>query len=88
MEGLFHEDEIDGGDDAEEGGKVIPMQAFALEHHVGNDGKHQQGDALLQHFELHKRERTSVACKPNAICRYLAAIFKEGDGPREEYHGD
>ena len=47
MEGLFHEYEIDGGDDAKEGSKVIPMQALALEHHVGYDGKHKQGDAFL-----------------------------------------
>lgn len=42
MERLLHEDEIYSGDEADEGGKVIPMQAFSLEEHIGDDGKHNE----------------------------------------------
>lgn len=64
------------------------MQSFALKHHVGNDGKHQQGDALLQDFELNEGERTSVARESDAIGRNLTAILKEGDEPREDDNAD
>ncbi len=67
---------------------MVPMQSFALKHHVGNDGKHQQGDALLQHLELNEGERSSVSRKPNAIGRNLTAIFKESDEPREDDNAD
>lgn len=42
MERLLHEDEIYSGDEADEGGKVIPMQAFSLEEHVGNDSENNE----------------------------------------------
>ena len=85
---LFHKHEIHCCYDAEEGGKMVPMQSFALKHHVGNDGKHQQGDALLQDFELNEGKWSSVARKPNAIGRNLTAILKEGDEPREDDNAD
>ena len=85
---LFHEYKVHCCNDAEEGGKVVPMQYFALKHHVGNDGKYKQGDALLQDLELNEGERTTIARESDTIGRNLTAIFKEGDEPREDDNAD
>ena len=41
---LFHKDEIHGSDEADECGKVIPMQPLPLEEDVGDDGEDDVSD--------------------------------------------
>ena len=38
----FHEDEVDGGDEAEGGGGMVPVELLVLEDDVGDDGKDHQ----------------------------------------------
>ena len=78
---LLHKHEIDGGDDAEEGGCVVPVEALVLEHHVGDDGEDEERDALLYDLQLYEREGSSVAFKADAVGRHLTAVFEEGDDP-------
>lgn len=80
---LFHEDEIYGSDEADECGKVIPMQALPLEEDVGDDGEDDERHALLYHFELYQIEWTAVVDESDAVGWYLAAVFEEGDRPAE-----
>lgn len=80
---LFHEDEIHGSDEADECGKVIPMQALPLEEDVGDDGEDDERHALLYHFELYQIEWTAVVDESDAVGWYLAAVFEEGDRPTE-----
>ena len=82
----FHEDEIDGGYKTEKGGQMVPVQTLALKQAVGNDGKDNQRDAFLYHFQLHQCKRSSVSIKANPIGRHLTAIFKKGYAPRK--HND
>ena len=51
---LLHEHEVDGGNEAEEGCKVVPVQTFTLEENVGNDGEDDEGYAFLYHLELNQ----------------------------------
>ena len=78
---LLHKHEIDGGDDAEESGCVVPVEALVLEHHVGDDGEDEERDALLYDLQLYEREGSSVAFKADAVGRHLTAVFEEGDEP-------
>ena len=78
---LFHEDEIDGGNEAEEGGKVVPVEGLTLEEDVGNDGKDNQGNDFLNDLELNQGERTSVVLETYAVGRNLTTILEEGDAP-------
>lgn len=80
----FHEYEVDGTDDEQESQNVVPMKTLPLKQNVGHDSEHAQADALLDDFELDKRERTSVADKAHPVGRHLTAIFKEGDAPGED----
>lgn len=80
---LFHEHEIDGGDEAEESGDVIPMHALPLEEDTCNDGKDDERHAFLYHLQLHQRERTAVADEAEAVCRHLTAVFEESYRPAE-----
>ena len=80
---LFHKDEIDGSDEADECGKVIPMQALPLEEDVGDDGEDDERHALLYHFELYQIEWTAVVDESDAVGWYLTAVFEEGNRPTE-----
>ena len=51
---LLHEHEVDGGNKAEEGCKVVPVQTLTLEENVGNDGEDDEGYAFLYHLELNQ----------------------------------
>ena len=63
---------------------MIPLDGLAFEDYCHNHCEHGQGDDLLNHFQLHKVERTSIAGEPDPVGRDLSAIFKEGYGPREK----
>ena len=77
----FHEDEVDGGDEAEGGGGVVPVELLVLEDEVGDDGKDHQRDALLDNLQLHEVERTSVIDEAEAVGRHLTTVLEEGDHP-------
>ena len=51
---LLHEHEVDGGNEAEEGCKVVPVQTLTLEENVGNDGEDDEGYAFLYYLELNQ----------------------------------
>ena len=77
----FQKDKEDGEDKAEEGGDVIPLQSLCTEHHKGHCGEDCKGNNLLNHFELHQVERTSVANETDAVCRNLCTVLKECNAP-------
>ena len=80
---LFHKHEIDSGNKAGEGCEMIPMKTFALEQHVGNDGKDDERNALLNNLELNKSEGSAVAHEAYTIGWHLTAIFEERYQPAE-----
>lgn len=49
----LHKHEIDGGDEAEEGGEVVPMQTLPPEEDARNDGKDDERHTFLYHLQLH-----------------------------------
>ena len=83
---LLHEHEVDGGNEAEEGSKVVPVQTLTLEENVGNDGEDDEGYAFLYHLELNQREGAAVVDKANTVGGYLTAVLKESDSPTESDH--
>ena len=83
---LLHEHEVDGGNEAEEGCKVIPVQTLTLEENVGNDGEDDEGYAFLYHLELNQWEGAAVVDKANTVGGYLTAVLKESDSPTESDH--
>ena len=56
---------------------MIPMEAFALEQHIGNDGKDDERNALLDNFELYQSEGAAIANEAYTIGWHLTAIFEE-----------
>ena len=83
---LLHEHEVDGGNEAEEGCKVVPVQILTLEENVGNDGEDDEGYAFLYHLELNQWEGAAVVDKANTVGGYLTAVLKESDSPTESDH--
>ena len=67
---------------------MVTMQMSALEHDVGNNTEYSQRDALLNDLQLDEVKRTTVFDKAKAVGRYLTAVFKEGDAPREDDNAD
>ena len=80
---LFHENEINGGYQAEEGCEVIPVQALSLEENVGDDGEYDERHAFLYHLELDQGEGTAIVDESDAVGWHLATVFEEGDSPAE-----
>ncbi len=62
---------------------MIPMKTLTLEQHVGNDGKDDERNALLNNLELNKSEGSAVAHEAYTIGWHLTAIFEERYQPAE-----
>ena len=82
----FHKDKIDSPHQAERCRSVVPVQLFVLKDEVGNDGKYHQGDALLDHLQLHQVEWSTVIHKADTVGRHLTAVLEKGNHPRESNH--
>ena len=80
---LSHEHEINCSNKTEEGGEVIPVEAFVLEHEMCQNGKDYEGDTLLDYFQLYQGKRSSVSHKADSVCRHLTTVFEERYEPRE-----
>ena len=50
---LLHKDKIDGQDQADEGRQVVPMERLSFEEHGSKEREDNQGNHLLDNFELH-----------------------------------
>jgi len=62
---------------------MVPMQLLPLEDQVGYHAEDNQGDDFLYDFQLHQREWTTIINKADSVGRHLAAVFEEGNCPRE-----
>lgn len=72
--GLLLEYEVHCQNEADAGSQVIPLQ-LQLEGKHGEDGKHGEGDNLLNDLELHDIERSAVVAETDAVGRYLKTVF-------------
>ena len=64
---------------------MVPVEVLPLEEDVGDDNEDDERDDLLNDLQLHQGERAAVSDEAYPVGRYLTAVFKEGDCPREEY---
>ena len=80
---LSHEHKIDCANETEEGGEVIPVEAFVLEHEMCQNREYNEGNTLLDYFQLHQGKRSSVSNKADTVCRHLTTVFEESNKPRE-----
>ena len=65
---------------------MVPLQMLALEEQVGDDGKDDKRDPLLDPFGLNDRDGAPCALEADAVGGHLAAVFKESNTPREGDH--
>ena len=82
------EDEIDSRNEAEGCNNMIPLDLHVECNHRKDD-KDDHGDDLLHDFELHERERSTVALKANTIGWDLETVLEECNAPRygnKTYH--
>lgn len=64
---------------------MIPVQSLSLEEHGGKNREDNEGDDLLDDFQLHQSEGTAVIDESDAVGRYLTGVFEECDSPAEGY---
>ena len=67
---------------------MIPLQSLSLEHYGDKNCEYCERNDLLNDFQLHQIEGTSVFDESDSIGRHLSAIFEECDSPGEEDHYD
>lgn len=87
LPGLLAEDEIDGQDDAEKSGQVVPAQRVRLHEDQREEGEYRERDHLLDDLQLPDREGTSEFGRTEAVGRYLETVFEQGDAPAQEHDG-
>ena len=63
---------------------MVPLDGLAFEEESDDDGEDGKGNHLLDHFQLHKVERTAIALETDAVGRDGEAILEESDAPGEE----
>ena len=76
---LWPEGEGHGGEDADEGGDVVPGR-HGLEIKKGEHHEDGQGDDFLDDFQL----VGGVSVAAPAVGGHLQQIFKKGDGPAHQ----
>ena len=67
---------------------MVPVESLSLKENRGKHREYDEGDDLLNDFQLHEGERASVAGKADAVGRNLAGVFKKGDRPAENDDAD
>lgn len=82
---LFHENEVDGRYQAQKGCEVVPLQRLAFEEEYGEEREDDERYCFLDYFELHQRECAAVSREAYAVCQHLAAVFGQGNAPRQQY---
>lgn len=83
----FHENEIDGEDQATKSCEMVPVKRLTVKQDVYDDGEDDERNDFLNNFELYKRERTAITVETNTVGRDLKGIFCQGDEPREKDYG-
>ena len=78
---LFQKNEENRHNQTDERGKMVPLETLSLEHQRDYYRKDCQRYDFLDYFQLHKGEGASVAVESDPVCRYLCAVFEEGDSP-------
>ena len=81
---FLQKSEKDGQEYAAERDDVVPADGLAFEHCGHDDGEHGEGDGLLDDFELHERERTSVDLCAYTVGGNHEAVLKKSQSPRAE----
>ena len=65
---------------------MVYSKGFGFENKQGEDRKNNQGDNLLNDFELNKRKGASIFFKSNPIGRNLKNVFKKCNPPAYQYY--
>ena len=81
---LFAEDEVDGHDQTDEAGQMVPAQGVGLHEDQREDREDRQRDDLLDDLQLPDRERTSEFGRAEPVGRHLETILEEGDSPAHQ----
>ena len=63
---------------------MIPFQGFGFEKQERKRREHQQRDDLLDHLQLHQRERPAVFPEADAVGRHHQAVLEKGDQPTDQ----
>ena len=82
---LFLENKIDSKNQEQKTNGMIQTKRFRFEKQDRETSKNDQGNDLLNDFELPKVEWTAIFRKSNTIRRNLKTVFKKCDSPTNQY---
>ena len=82
--GLFPEDEIDGQNQAEESGEVVPAQGVGFHEDQCKEREYGKRYDLLYHFKFPDGERAAELRGADAVGGDLKAVFEQGDAPAQQ----
>lgn len=82
--GLFPEDEIDGQNQAEKSGEVVPAQGVGFHEDQCEEREYGKRYDLLYHFKFPDGERAAELRGADAVGGDLKAVFEQGDAPAQQ----
>lgn len=82
--GLFPEDEIDGQNQAEESGEVVPAQGVGFHEDQCEEREYGKRYHLLYHFKFPDGERAAELRGADTVGGDLKAVFEQGDAPAQQ----
>ena len=82
----FFKDKIHGQHQKGKADDMVKAECFVSENQQTKDHKNCQGYYFLQHLQLNKAKRTSVALISDAVGRHLKHVFKQSNRPTDEYY--
>ena len=82
--GLFPEDEIDGQNQAEKSGEVVPAQGVGFHEDQCEECEYGKRYDLLYHFKFPDGERAAELRGADAVGGDLKAVFEQGDAPAQQ----
>lgn len=81
---LFLKNKIYSKHEEDETDQVVHFYRFIFEDQQGKDHKYDEGDYLLDNFELHQRKRAAEPLVADPVGGNLEAIFEESNTPADQ----
>ena len=82
---LRPENEVNGQDETDESGQMVPLQGFVLAEKQNEGREYNECYYLLYDLQLPQRERPAVFDAADTVCRYLEAVFEQGYTPAHQH---
>lgn len=81
---LFLKNKIDGQHKQRKTNDMVNLNCFIFKDEQRKNHKYDKSNNLLDHFQLHQRERSAESLVTDPVGGYLETVFKKGYPPADQ----